>query len=123
LAHNFVLRQGRHFAISLSGQRRRAIPKLSPDRIASLTRDLPEWTSDGEALSRKLKFKDFKKAFAFMTDVAAKADEMDHHPEWSNVYSHVSIRLTTHDAGGLTEKDLALARHIDSAAAKQNAEK
>ena len=118
-----MLRQGRGFALSLSGQRRRTIPKLSPDRIDSLARDLPEWTSDGEALSRKLKFKDFNKAFAFMTDVAAKADEMDHHPEWSNVYNQVAIRLTTHDAGGLTEKDVVLARHIDAVAVKQNAEK
>ena len=118
-----MLRQLRRFAISLSGQRRRAIPKLSPDRIASLARDLPEWTSDGEALSRDFTFKNFKKAFAFMTDVAANADKMDHHPEWSNVYNRVSVRLTTHDVGGLTEKDVALARHIDSAARKQNAEK
>lgn len=82
-----------------------------------------EWASDGEALSRKLIFKDFKQAFAFMAEVAAKADEMDHHPEWSNIYNQVSIRLTTHDAGGLTEKDIMLARHIDAAAVSQGVEK
>lgn len=74
-------------------------------------------------MSRKLIFKDFNKAFAFMTAVAAKADEMDHHPEWSNVYNQVSIHLTTHDAGGLTEKDITLARYIDAAAVSQGVEK
>jgi 4a-hydroxytetrahydrobiopterin dehydratase len=77
---------------------------------------LPKWATDGTALSQDLTFPDFRRAFAFMTDVAAKADEMDHHPEWSNVYNRVSIRLTTHDVGGLTEKDVILARHIDAAA-------
>ena len=75
------------------------------------------------ALSRELIFKDFRHAFAFMTDVARTADEMDHHPEWSNVYNRVSIRLTTHDAAGLTEKDVALAQRVDAAALKQTAEK
>lgn len=83
---------------------------------------MPEWTSDGEALSRKLVFKDFKQAFAFMTDVAAKADELDHHPEWSNIYNQVSVRLTTHDVRGLTEKDITLARHIDAEAVRRGVE-
>jgi 4a-hydroxytetrahydrobiopterin dehydratase len=89
----------------------------------ALTSDMPAWTNDGVALSRELTFRDFRHAFAFMTDVARTADEMDHHPEWSNVYNKVSIRLTTHDAGGLTEKDVTLARHIDAAALKQMTEK
>lgn len=104
------------FPYPFHDQRRRAIPKLSPDQISGLTTDLPEWTSDGTALSRDLSFKDFRRAFAFMTDVAGKADEMDHHPEWSNVYNKVAIHLTTHDAGGLTEKDVELAHFIDAAA-------
>jgi 4a-hydroxytetrahydrobiopterin dehydratase len=89
----------------------------------ALASDMPAWTNDGVALSRELTFKDFRHAFAFMTDVARTADEMDHHPEWSNVYNKVSVRLTTHDAGGLTEKDVTLARHIDVAALKQMVEK
>ena len=66
------------------------------------------------ALVAELTFADFKEAFAFMTDVAALAEEMDHHPEWSNVYNRVSIRLTTHDAGGLSERDAVMAAAIDA---------
>ena len=83
-------------------------PVLSPVEISALSRDLPEWTLENgqKAISRTLKFADFKQAFAFMTRVAAEADRMDHHPEWSNVYNTVSIRLTTHDSGGLTKSDI-----------------
>jgi len=92
-------------------------PVLSNDDLSALSRNLPDWTleSDRKAISRTLKFADFKQAFAFMTRVAAEADRMDHHPEWSNVYNTVSIRLTTHDSGGLTESDIRLARLIDRA--------
>lgn len=90
---------------------------LDADQLAALPHDLPQWRcEDGEALSRDLVFADFKAAFAFMTEVAAVADRMDHHPEWSNVYNRVSIRLTTHDSRGLTLRDVALAHSIDSAA-------
>ena len=90
---------------------------LDADQLAALDHDLPLWRRDGEvALRRDLTFTDFKAAFAFMTDVAAVADSMDHHPEWSNVYNRVSIRLTTHDARGLTRRDVALAHSIDAAA-------
>ena len=58
-------------------------------------------------------FADFNAAFAFMTRVALKADKVDHHPEWSNVYNRVEVLLTTHDAGGVTEKDVDMARFID----------
>jgi 4a-hydroxytetrahydrobiopterin dehydratase len=93
-------------------------PVLSTEDLSALPRDLPDWTleSDHKAISRELKFADFKQAFAFMTRVAAEADQMDHHPEWSNVYNTVSIRLTTHDSGGLTESDIRLAGLIDKAA-------
>ena len=93
-------------------------PVLSPDELSALARDLPAWTleSDGKAISRTFKFADFKLAFAFMTRVAAEADRMDHHPEWSNIYNTVSIRLTTHDSGGVTESDIRLAEEIDRAA-------
>lgn len=88
---------------------------LSPDDLSALSRDLPDWTleSGHKAISRTFKFADFKQAFAFMTRVAAEADRMDHHPEWSNVYNTVSIRLTTHDSGGLTQSDIKLAQTID----------
>ena len=73
------------------------------------------WTYDtsADAIVRDFKFKDFSKAFAFMTRVALLAQAADHHPEWSNVYNKVSIKLTTHDAGGLSDKDVALAEAID----------
>ena len=89
--------------------------KLSPtDREAALAR-LKDWTYDAatDAISRAFKFKDFSEAFAFMTRVALLAQAADHHPEWSNVYNKVSITLTTHDAGGMTSKDAALAEAID----------
>ena len=66
-----------------------------------------------KAITREFIFTDFIAAFGFMSAVALKAQEMDHHPEWSNVYNKVKIKLTTHDAGGLTEKDFILAKFID----------
>lgn len=69
------------------------------------------------AIVKTFKFRNFDIAFAFMTAVAAAAKAADHHPEWSNVYSKVEVLLTTHDAGGVTEKDLALARAMEAAAA------
>ena len=93
-------------------------PVLTPAELSALPTDLPQWTLDDEAkaISRDLKFKDFRQAFAFMTEVAQAADKMDHHPEWSNIYNTVSIRLTTHDSHGLTRSDIDLARQIDRAA-------
>jgi 4a-hydroxytetrahydrobiopterin dehydratase len=69
-----------------------------------------------DAIARQFKFDDFNAAFGFMTRVALKADKMDHHPEWSNVYNKVDVVLTTHDAGGVTEKDVELAGFMDEAA-------
>ncbi|MGZ3298486.1 MAG: 4a-hydroxytetrahydrobiopterin dehydratase [Asticcacaulis sp.] len=92
---------------------------LDAMQMESVRRDLPKWRpEDDVALCRELKFADFKSAFAFMTEIAARADEMDHHPEWFNVYNRVEIRLTTHDAGGLTQRDVALARAIDESAVR-----
>ncbi|ESQ84830.1 hypothetical protein AEAC466_07165 [Asticcacaulis sp. AC466] len=93
-------------------------PTLSSAEIDALTDNLPQWGLEpgGLAITRHLEFKDFKTAFAFMTEVAEAADRLDHHPEWSNVYNRVSIRLTTHDSNGLTASDIALARDIDAAA-------
>ena len=69
-----------------------------------------------DALQKSFKFADFNEAWGFMTRVAMAAEKADHHPEWSNVYNKVEIVLSTHDAGGLSEKDVALAKVIDSVA-------
>ena len=75
------------------------------------------WKQVGDALVAELVFKNFVDAFAFMTDVAALAEKHDHHPEWSNVYNRVTIRLTTHDAGNqVTDKDRKLAEAIEALA-------
>ncbi len=70
-----------------------------------------------DAIHKTFTFKDFNAAFGFMTRVALMAEKMDHHPEWSNVYRTVEVTLSTHDAGGLTEKDVALAQFMNSIAA------
>ena len=67
-----------------------------------------------DAIAKTFKFGDFNEAFGFMTRVAIHAEKMDHHPEWSNVYNRVAVRLTTHDAGGLTARDLEMAAFIDA---------
>ena len=71
--------------------------------------------NDRDAIRKSLTFKNFNEAFAFMTKVALMAEKMNHHPEWFNVYNRVDITLTTHDAGGLSIKDIKLARFIDKA--------
>ncbi|NMG45785.1 4a-hydroxytetrahydrobiopterin dehydratase [Aromatoleum toluvorans] len=93
--------------------------KLDDDERAAALATLPEWAlvAGRDAITRSIRFKDFNAAFAFMTRVALKAEKMDHHPEWFNVYNRVDITLSTHDAGGLTERDVALARFIDQVAA------
>ena len=80
---------------------------------------LPLWSDlpgGRDAISRTFVFADFNAAFAFMARVALKAERMDHHPEWSNVWNRVEVTLTTHDAGGVTGRDIALARFMDEAA-------
>ena len=89
--------------------------KLSATAREAVMRRLRGWTYDeaADALRHDFKFKDFSEAFAFMTRVALLAQTANHHPEWSNVYNRVSITLSTHDAGGVTEKDIELAEGID----------
>ena len=80
--------------------------------VEQVLKALPEWRAhpgDRPAIARKLVFADFNAAFGFMTRVALRADKVDHHPEWFNVYNRVEVVLTTHDAGGVTERDLAMA--------------
>ena len=96
-----------------------AIAKLSEAERGALSTVLPLWhLVDGrDAIARSFKFADFKAAFGFMTQVALVAERMDHHPEWSNVWNKVDIVLSTHDAGGLSGRDVALAKAIDAIAA------
>ncbi len=85
------------------------------ERTAALAA-VPGWVlrKDGAAITRQFKFRDFAQAWGFMEQVAALAEAQDHHPEWSNVYNRVEITLTTHDAGGLSARDVQLARDIDA---------
>lgn len=94
------------------------MPEHNPMSVMEQANALLHWrvNPDGKAMIRNLRFRDFRQAFAFMTNVAERADADDHHPEWSNVYNQVSILLTTHDVDGITEKDLDLAAAIDRCA-------
>ena len=90
--------------------------KLDPSARAAALRELPEWHEvDGrDAIARTFRFKDFNEAFAFMTRVALLAEKMDHHPEWFNVYNRIEVTLATRDSGGVTEKDIAMAKMMDA---------
>ena len=92
------------------------VEKLDTAAHAQLLADHPQWTHEPQrdAMIREFRFGDFSEAFAFMTRVALLAEVMDHHPEWSNVYNRVDILLTTHDAEGLSERDVALAEAIEA---------
>ena len=89
------------------------LPQDARDRLAG---SLPGWRvlPERDAIARDFKFRDFNAAWGFMARVALLAEQRDHHPEWSNVYNRVSITLTTHDAGGLSERDVGLAQAIDA---------
>jgi 4a-hydroxytetrahydrobiopterin dehydratase len=90
--------------------------------IETVLAQLPQWHRlDGKAaIGRTFVFKDFSQAFGFMAQVALAAERMDHHPEWFNVYNRVEVVLTTHDAGGVTALDLAMAQHMDRLASGLN---
>ncbi|HEX8669906.1 MAG TPA: 4a-hydroxytetrahydrobiopterin dehydratase [Allosphingosinicella sp.] len=85
---------------------------------------LARWAYDDEAraIRRSFRFADFSEAFAFMTRVALAAEKADHHPDWSNVWNRLDIALTSHDAGGVTRRDIALAKAIDALAPQLAAE-
>jgi 4a-hydroxytetrahydrobiopterin dehydratase len=87
--------------------------KLPPAEIERRLLILPDWVIDKQKLYRLFVFENFVEAFGFMTRVALLAEAMDHHPEWSNVYQRVEIHLTSHDAGGISERDFTLAERIN----------
>jgi 4a-hydroxytetrahydrobiopterin dehydratase len=93
--------------------------KLSGDVRKAALAKLKGWSEaqDRDAIAKKFVFKDFNEAFGFMTRVALVAEKLDHHPEWFNVYKTVEVTLSTHDAGGLTERDVELAAVMDRIAA------
>jgi 4a-hydroxytetrahydrobiopterin dehydratase len=90
--------------------------KLEGAKRKQALAELKEWreVEGRDAITRKFTFKDFNEAFGFMARVALVAEKMDHHPEWSNVYKTVDVVLSTHDSGGVTEKDIALAKAMDA---------
>ena len=90
------------------------VEKLDTYALAALTAELPGWRVEGEHLKRSYRFRDFSQAWGFMNRVALLAEAQEHHPEWFNVYNKVDIALTTHDAGGLSARDVKLAKAIDA---------
>lgn len=92
-----------------------AISRLTDAEREAALAELPGWSlsEDGLSIALDLEFGDFNEAFGFMARVALYADKADHHPEWSNVYNRVYLRLTTHDVDGLSQRDVAMARFID----------
>jgi 4a-hydroxytetrahydrobiopterin dehydratase len=101
-----------------------SMAEMSPKQLDATERrtallELRGWNlmSDRDAITRQFRFTDFSAAFGFMTRVALAAEKADHHPEWTNVWNRVDILLTTHDAGGLSRRDIDLARIIDGLAA------
>lgn len=92
--------------------------KFTDTEVAEALADMEGWSlvKDRPAITKKFKFNDFPTTWNFMDDVAGYADEISHHPEWTNVYNRVEITLSTHEAGGLTELDFDLAEFIDEAA-------
>jgi len=92
--------------------------KLMAKEVATALDQLNGWkkVAGREAIEKQFKFKNFNQAFAFMTRIALKAEKMDHHPEWFNVYNRVEVTLATHDVDGLSDKDFTLAKFMDLAA-------
>ncbi len=95
--------------------------KLDRAAIDENLADLIGWAlaADGLSISKTFKFRNFVEAFGFMTEAALAAEKFNHHPEWFNVYSRVEVKLTTHDAGGLTDHDVKLAKAMEKAAARR----
>ena len=94
----------------------RPVSPLNPTDAQTRLAQLDGWTlsANSDAIEKRFTFSNFSEAFAFMTRAALAAEKMNHHPEWTNVYKRVDVRLTTHDAGGLTALDFALAEALDA---------
>jgi len=86
---------------------------LSQDEVEEKLQELDGWELEDDSLHAIFEFEDFKEAFSAMTRIAFEAEKMNHHPEWTNIYNTLEIYLSTHDAGGITEKDFEMARTID----------
>ena len=97
-----------------------SVEKLADDQIEASLKELSGWELKDGKLHRSLRFKNFVQAWGFMTQAAILAESMDHHPEWSNVYSRVIIDLTTHEAGGISRLDFELAKKMNGVLAAMN---
>lgn len=89
---------------------------MSTDEIAQALEAFAGWAYDGDALIKTFTFDDFAAAIDFMVTARPRIDELNHHPEWTNVYNRIDVRLSSHDVGGITERDLKLARLLDEIA-------
>ncbi len=90
--------------------------RLSPEKISEELKNIPGWSIKDEKLHKDFEFESFNQAFGFMTRAAMEIEKMNHHPEWFNVYNKLSVDLMTHDAGGITENDVQLAKILNSLA-------
>lgn len=94
------------------------VDRMDAQEIQKRLPELKNWEyhnlNDRDFIQKSFKFKNFREAFAFMTQVALLAEKADHHPEWSNVYNKVEIKLTTHEAGGVSDLDFSLATQVDA---------
>ncbi|UII76285.1 4a-hydroxytetrahydrobiopterin dehydratase [Flagellimonas sp. HMM57] len=88
--------------------------KLNEIQINESLKELNGWDYDGDLIYKSFQFKDFKETFALMTQIAFECEELNHHPNWENVYNNLIIKLNTHDADGITQKDFDLAKRIES---------
>ena len=94
--------------------------RLTDAEIGDALRDLPEWRVQNGKLAREYHFRDFVEAWGFMSAAALLVQQLDHHPEWFNVYGTVKVELVTHDAGGISARDVELARRFEALAARSS---
>ena len=90
--------------------------KITPEQATAHLAELPGWSLENDTITKEFAFKDFAQAIGFMTAAATVAEKLNHHPEWTNVYNKVTVRLTTHDLSGLSELDFQLARRMNELA-------
>lgn len=96
-----------------------SVTKATSAEIDNFLLHHTNWTTADGMLQRTFTFRNFREAFGFMTEVALVAERTNHHPEWGNVYNRITVQLTTHDAGGITQKDFDLAHQMDSIASRR----